>query len=428
MSKLSPEQLRENFWKNDIENGGIIHSQYEEIKRVLAEKDMGWVLKQYNLIKKHAIENTEFYKNYSVDDRFPVVDKSAILSDYEKHKAKTGFDLPLHTSSTSGSTGVPFSVIQDYKKRMRTIADLKAFGDLCDYPSHECMVFFRALSEKIKRTPEQEDRENIYYIDSSSLDESHLDKMVYALYKHKPRTIHSYSSTLVEIAKYVVRAGIDPESFSIKSILTIGEGLSDENRALLEGAFGGKVYRRYSDMELGILGQDMGDGGIYLLNYGSYYFECLKLNSDQPAESGEIGRIVITDLFNYSFPMIRYDTGDLGVMEYPDNGDFPYLKEIYGRKRDCVYNTNGNMVSPAKISVSMWGQENIKQWQFIQETADTYTLKLNCTDKFDSSSIANKLKDALGQDAKIDVVFVDEIPVLSSSKRRAIICNYKKAD
>ena len=40
----------------------------------------------------------------------------------------------------------------------------------------------------------------------------------------------------------------------------------------------------------------------------------LKLDSDEPAEPGELGRIVVTDYYNKTFPMVRYDTGDTGKM------------------------------------------------------------------------------------------------------------------
>lgn len=377
-------------------------------------------------IKQHAIEQTEFYKNYQSTDDFPVVNKMILIENHDACLAKSGYQTPTHISSTSGSTGTPFSVTQDFKKRNRTIADLKVFGELCNYPSHERMVFFRVINSKLHRTPEQEDRENIYYIDSSDLGDAHLEEMKNTLLEKKPRIVFSYSSTLVELAKYIGRTGIPKSGFSTKSVLTGGEGLSNENRKLLEKVFGCTVYRRYSDMELGILGQDMGNGSEYILNWGSYYFETLKINSDEPTAPGEAGRIVITDLFNYAFPMIRYDTGDLGVLDDSNPNEFPKLKEIYGRVRDCVYATDGRLISPAKVSVMMWGSESVKQWQFIQETKNDYVLKLNCDKKIEEQVYIEKFKSLLGADAGITVQFVDEIPVTSSNKRRAVICNYHK--
>lgn len=426
MEQKTPEQLRNDFWMEDLDRGGYIFHQYEEVKRVLREKDMAWVEKRLRDIKRHAIEQTIFYKGYDVKDQFPVVNKMTLIKNHDACLAKSGYETPVHISSTSGSTGTPFSVTQDFRKRKRTIADLKVFGELCDYPSHERMVFFRVINAKLQRTPEQEDRENIYYIDSSDLGDAHLEEMKNVLLDKKPRIVFSYSSTLVELAKYIERTGIPEGGFSMKSVLTGGEGLSDENRKLLESIFGCTVYRRYSDMELGILGQDSGDGSEYVLNWGSYYFETLKLDSDEITEPGEAGRIVITDLFNYAFPMIRYDTGDLGVIENNDPNELPKLKEIYGRVRDCIYTTDGRMISPAKVFVMMWGSEGVKQWQFIQETKNEYVLKLNCEVDINMETYIKKFKGLLGETANIEIQLVDEIPVTLSNKRRAVICNYHK--
>ena len=422
----TPEQLRNDFWKSDIERGGMIFNQHEEIKRVLRDKDIAWVKRRVSDIKRHAIEQTKFYKDYKVTDEFPVVNKTILIENHDLCRAKSGYLTPIHISSTSGSTGTPFSVEQDFKKRNRTIADLKVFGELCDYPSHERMVFFRVINAKLHRTQEQEERENIFYIDSSDLGDEHLEKMKNVLLEKKPRIVFSYASTLVELAKYIERTGIPQDGFSMKSVLTAGEGISDKDRKLLERVFSSVVYRRYSDMELGILGQDGGNGSSYILNWGSYYFETLKLDSDEPAEQGEAGRIVITDLFNYAFPMIRYDTGDLGVLDNSNPNELPKLKEIYGRVRDCIYATDGRLISPAKVSVMMWGSEEIKQWQFIQETKEKYTLKLNCEKKINLKEYISKFKELLGEEAEISIQFVSEIPVTSSNKRRAVICNYTK--
>lgn len=73
----------------------------------------------------------------------------------------------------------------------------------------------------------------------------------------------------------------------------------------------------------------------------------------------------------------------------------------------------------------MWGVSGIKQWQFIQETEQNYTMKINPNGVVDELLIAERLKKLLGKDSMIQFEYVDEIPVLSSNKRRAVICNLK---
>lgn len=107
----TPEELRKDFWESDIKiGGGGIYNQYIEIKRVLADRDFEWVKNRLNAIMQHAIQNTEFYSRYSVTDNFPVVNKSVLIENHAACKAKGNFTEPIHISSTSGSTGTPFSV------------------------------------------------------------------------------------------------------------------------------------------------------------------------------------------------------------------------------------------------------------------------------------------------------------------------------
>lgn len=64
-------------------------------------------------------------RSYTLEIRFPIMTKLDFIVNKEALTSDEIFKKPLHMSSTSGSTGVPFSVVQDYDKRMRTIADLK---------------------------------------------------------------------------------------------------------------------------------------------------------------------------------------------------------------------------------------------------------------------------------------------------------------
>lgn len=95
------------------------------------------------------------------------------------------------------------------------------------------------------------------------------------------------------------------------------------------------------------------------------------------------------------------------------------------RKRNRTI-ADGRLISPAKVSVMMWGSDGVKQWQFIQKTKDNYILKLNCEKKVGTETYVKKFKGLLGESADIEVQLVDEIPVTSSNKRRAVICNYHK--
>lgn len=159
------------------------------------------------------------------------------------------------------------------------------------------------------------------------------------------------------------------------------------------------------------------------LNEADYYIEFLKLNSDEQAEEGEVSRVVITDLYNYAMPIIRYDTGVLAI--YKNCSECKINKKvitsIYGRKVDIIYNTKGETLSPHIITNNMWGIKGVKQFKFIQEDKTSYKFILNINNSIENyNEIICKFKEILGKEAKIDIEYVDEIPVLSSGKRKYI--------
>ena len=103
------------------------------------------------------------------------------------------------------------------------------------------------------------------------------------------------------------------------------------------------------------------------------------MDSDEPAEPGELGRIVITDLFNYAFPILRYDNGDTAVATRKEkNGRYRlYLDELYGRRSDLIYDCEGKAVTPYIITNNLWDIQGVKQYRFIQEDVRDYTVWLN---------------------------------------------------
>jgi phenylacetate-CoA ligase len=178
-------------------------------------------------------------------------------------------------------------------------------------------------------------------------------------------------------------------------------------------------------MENGILAQqtDMIDSS-YEINWASFYIEVLDLEQDVHVKSGERGRIVVTDLFNEAMPLIRYDTGDIGIIDNQTTP--PSLKCIEGRKSDVIYNTKGDIVS-AFIMTNIVHYKGLKQMQLIQNNQKQYTIKYsgNLT-KTTKNNILVDYKNYLGQDAILAIIQVKGIPLLDSGKRKVMINNYLK--
>jgi len=134
--------------------------------------------------------------------------------------------------------------------------------------------------------------------------------------------------------------------------------------------------------------------------------------------------VVVTDLFNYSMPMIRYDTGDIACFEN-NKDNIPAFKKVEGRKVDVVYNTKGELLSLHVIGSLMAKYSDLKQFQFIQEGKTDYVIRLNTAVEFQSvSQLVRECKACLGENSHIQVAYLDEIPLLASGKRREVVNNY----
>ena len=146
-------------------------------------------------------------------------------------------------------------------------------------------------------------------------------------------------------------------------------------------------------------------------------------------DENEMARVVITDLFNFAMPMIRYDTGDLAIFCYKVKSGTKrrIICSIEGRKVDSVYDVNGKMISPHAVSYTIWRFPDLLQWQFHQTGQRNYKLLINGEfTNVDKSSLETQLQDLLGKEADIAFEFVNDIPALASGKRKIIVNNYKK--
>lgn len=102
------------------------------------------------------------------------------------------------------------------------------------------------------------------------------------------------------------------------------------------------------------------------------------------------------------------------------------ITSIEGRKRDFIYDTSGNILSPSSITVNMWDYDKLKQYQLIQEESNIYRLKLNGSKGiYNDEEIIGTLKLILGQDAEIVIEHVKGIPFLKSGKFQTVICKYR---
>ena len=423
------ERLRwMGFWMLDKTKGGKIREYYDQIRYAWKEgSSVEETEKRIQDLIAHAVKTTDFYKDYPEDislKDLPVVNKDTFRQQYDRFISSTYKDATDNrVMCTSGSTGPPLRMIQNRDKIRHNTAGGIFLGAAAGYYIGMKEAFIRVWVNNVKKSKFQLIQENMIMMDSSRMDEQALAEMFHTIEKKKVKCLVGYSSALGELSDYIHKSGKDCSNCSVRAIIPISETMPEPVRRTLEKQFGCPVRAWYSNEENGIMGlQNEKDEG-YRIDTETYYYEILKMDSDEPAEPGELGRIVITDLFNYAFPILRYDNGDTAVaVRKEKNGRFKlYLSELYGRRSDLIYDCKGNAVTPYIITNNLWDIEGVKQYRFIQEDVKDYTIWLNGDPaKMDQEEILGRIRPYLGDEARIKVEIVDEIPVLASGKRKYI--------
>jgi len=427
--------IRRNvYWLNDYFKGQPVGSRFNEIKTILNNYEYGKKKQKQHLINiiSHAVNNSEYYKQFQNKsfNLFPVVNKQILREKFNlvqvDVKKIPGQKGSVHIQYTSGSTGMPFAIPQDTRKRNRRIAELKYFGEIAGFKSHECLAQLKVWKRGYNKSKFQIFKENIYPVDCTRIDDGILQDFCNLVERKKITALYGYPNWFERLVEFLERKSIRLNT--IKIVIAISEMLQPDTRKKLSKLLDCKVYSRYSNEEQGILGQDKFNDEHFHLNHASYFFEFLKLDSDEKAAPGELCRIVISDLFNYSFPLIRYDTGDTGVYYYNESfsAEYPVLSKIYGRLIDLVYDTKGIPIHPSVFSFILINYGEIILWQFIQKDFNNYLLKLKLSGDMNLYECKSELKNILGKDANITIELVNNIPVLPSGKMKTVICDLKR--
>jgi len=415
---------------------------FKEVMFIINNPDQGEEIRKRKLscMLEFACANTRFYSKINSNklEDFPVINKQIVLDNYndfvtpiEKIPGQIG---DVHVQSTSGSTGTPFRVCQDTECRIRRIATIKACNEQVGFHSYDLLMHFRA----VKRHYEFNDdimwnREyNIIYVDNANLNNVKVERIIKTINDNRVKFIRGYVTTMDTVTRYAVDHKI---VFKHKPLFIAGgELLTESLKDRIVNELGCSVISQYANEENGIFGQSDVNGcpTTMILNRANCYIEILKLDSDEPVDNGELGRVVVTDFTNHAMPLIRYDIGDLAkVGSVTEGGIMLSIKSLSGRKTDMIIKTNGEYVDFFNsISKDVAHSPTVKQWQFIQNGPKNYLLNLCLSDKMWESNkdhYIQLVKEVVGEDADVEVDFIEEIPVLNSGKRKLIINNWKKS-
>jgi phenylacetate-CoA ligase len=194
------------------------------------------------------------------------------------------------------------------------------------------------------------------------------------LQRVQPSHVMTYPETLRAVAEAAERQGA---ALTFQTFLSTGESLLPATRTAIARAFGCRVIDIYGAREIGPIAFQCPDAEGYHACAEAMMFELLD-EADRPAAPGTFGRVVVTPLYNFAMPFIRYDVGDYALAgEVCSCGrGLPWIREIGGRTRNMFVMPDGSRKRwPSLVMGQMPRFLSYKQIQFVQTDINTLEVK-----------------------------------------------------
>jgi phenylacetate-CoA ligase len=331
--------------------------------------------------------------------------------------------------STSGSTGEPLYFDVDIDagptRRACAIRSFRWMGiDIGDRQARLWGTYFGVPLKTRMLDAAKESFSNVLQLSAFNMSDEVMHKYAGRLRSFKPHLLVGFPSALTVFAQFCKSrrmGGISP-----RSILASGEKIYPHQKELLEEIFKCPVYEGYGTNEFGNIAHECGERqGLHMFT-DLFYLEVLH-ESGRPAEAGEVGEIVVTDLTNRYMPFLRYRTGDLAVLAgrpCPCGRPFPLLDRIEGRTFDVVVTPDGRSAGGFFWTFLSRAVPGISRFQIEQRDPSGIIFRIvpgpDWKDEY-KTTLEGKIKANMGEGFKVGFEIVDDIPAAPSGKFRFII-------
>lgn len=402
--------------------------------------------KKLRLLIQHAYRHVGYWRNLfdenninpdeirTIEDlsKIPLLSKSTVRENLYFDMLSDNHDKSrILRISTSGSTGEPFVCFADqHQIEIRWGATQRSlewtgyrFGDRCARLWHQTIgmtavqIFKEAVDAWFCRR---------VFVPAFEMSDESIARFVKKLKAYKPVLIDGYAESFNFLALYMRNhqlQGLHP-----KGIVSSAQYLPDQSRQIIEENFKCGVFDKYGSREFSGIAYECDAHSGHHVVAESYIVEIIK--DGRLAKPGEMGEIVVTDLNNFCMPLIRYRLGDLGkAMDNsqlcPCGRGLPRIGQIEGRTQSIVFAANGTYM-PSSFFLHLFKDfmHIMRQFQIVQQEKGAMVLKIIKAPRFQDETLAellSLLRKYVGEEMKIDVEFVERIPLGRTGKHQSVI-------
>jgi phenylacetate-CoA ligase len=306
--------------------------------------------KKQEIVHFHLKNNT-YYKKFVGTDKIqnwsdiPVMTKKDFQKPLLERLSKGYTEKSIYVNKTSGSSGDPFVFAKDkYSHALTWASNVYRFGWYNIDFNRSLQARFYGIpldfignkKERIKDFLSHRYRFTIF-----NLSDEVLEKVLLKFQQKRFDYINGYTSSIVLFAKFLHSKNIVLKEIcpSLKVCMVTSEMLFDDDKILLEKQFGIPIVNEYGASELDLIAfQNPKDE--WQVNAETLFVEILDENN-RVLPYGKEGRVVITSLYNKAHPFIRYDIGDIGILDEKSTLQKPILKKLIGRTNDIALLPSG---------------------------------------------------------------------------------------
>lgn len=364
----------------------------QDLEKILAVAEVdyeNYLAQKKKEIVHYHLQHNKSYQEFAGMNSFANWNELPIMTKKEFQKPlnerlSEGFTTKnVYVNKTSGSSGDPFIFAKDKFCHALTWANIiNRFGWFgIDFNTSLQARFYGIPLDFVgnKKERVKDLLSNRYRFTIFDLSDVVLEKVLEKFQNKKFDYINGYTSSIVLFAKFLQKKNIILTSVcpTLKCCVVTSEMLFDDDKLLLEKQFGIPVINEYGASELDLIAfQNPYDE--WQINSETIFVEILDEN-DTVLPNGKEGRIVITSLYNKAHPFIRYDIGDVGILDEKSTSKKPLLKKLIGRTNDIAILPSGKK-SPGLtfyyVTKSIIEDDgNVKEFVIKQTKIDTFDIE-----------------------------------------------------
>ncbi|MDN3675388.1 phenylacetate--CoA ligase family protein [Flavobacterium branchiarum] len=387
-------------------NGFPIQEAKAELHKIIqfSEEDHAQFIKykKEEIVAFH-LHNNPFYAelvgsiNANNWDDLPILNKQNLQIPLSARLSKGYNTKNIYCNKTSGSSGTPFVFAKDkYCHALTWASNSMRFGWYgIDFNTSYQARFYGIPMDFIGNKKERfkDFLSNRLRFPVFNLSDAVLEKFLQKFRTKKFDYLNGYTTSIVVFAKFLEKRDIVLKVIcpSLKACFVTSEMLFESDKKCLEKQLGIPIINEYGASELDLIAFE-NPKGEWQINSETLFVEILN-EDNQPVPNGTEGRIVITSLFNKAHPFIRYDVGDIGVLDKKSTLQKPILKKLIGRTNDVAILPSGKK-SPGLtfyyITKSIIEDDgNVKEFVIKQTLLDTFEIEYVSEKELDSKQIQN---------------------------------------